>query len=340
MILINKVFQQFIIESIYHKNIYIAYSGGIDSSVLLYLCNKYLNKKNKIKAIHINHNYNMKSSNHARFCKIICNTYKIPIYNMYINKVYDNTNLEEKFRIIRYNIFSKIINKNATLLTGHTYDDFFENFFLKLFRGTGIDGLTTFNIKRTIKQINIISPFLNINKMDLIDYIIKYKIQTISDYSNFDNKLSRNYIRNILKYVIKKKWPNIFFIKKNNSILKKINLYINNRFYFFSQSMGINEKFISIIYLNTLAPLLQNEMLKIWIKQNNYKTPTYIHFKELNKIIKSRQINSFIKINNYIIIKYKDLLYIRSVFNNFYNKIFIYKNCNIITVFFIIKFIR
>ena len=76
-----------------HKNIFIGYSGGVDSGTLLHLSYKMSKKYNFfIKVIHINHLYNKNSNTWSVFCKKKCNKFKIPIiilkYKKNIKKIF------------------------------------------------------------------------------------------------------------------------------------------------------------------------------------------------------------------------------------------------------------
>ncbi len=119
----------------FHKNIYIAYSGGVDSGVLLYLTSKFFDKnKFFIRVLHVNHGYNRSAFLWSLFCKNVCNEYKIPLVIFNSKTFSKNKNIEQECRFIRFNNFFDFIFKNSTLLLAHNEDDFLETMFLRLFR--------------------------------------------------------------------------------------------------------------------------------------------------------------------------------------------------------------
>ena len=79
---LTSIFDKVVLENISddkYKEILVAYSGGIDSTALLYLANKFSKKYNKnIKAIHVNHNINIKSKKTSDFISFMKN---IDIFN-------------------------------------------------------------------------------------------------------------------------------------------------------------------------------------------------------------------------------------------------------------------
>jgi len=86
------------------------------------------------------------------------------------------------------------------LVLAHHEGDLIENFFIRLFRGSGLKGLSSLNIKRHSENniLNLIRPLINTKKNELI-YISKkvFKFYLI-DPSNFKEKFLRTRIRNYL----------------------------------------------------------------------------------------------------------------------------------------------
>ena len=84
------------------------------------------------------------------------------------------------------------------LITAHHLDDQVENFFIRLFRGSGLTGLSSmpesFNYSNILK---IIRPFLSFKKIDLQNVTLKYFKNFIADPSNEDDKYLRVRVRKI-----------------------------------------------------------------------------------------------------------------------------------------------
>ena len=59
------------------------------------------------------------------------------------------------------------LNINNILL-GHHQDDLFENFFIRLLRGSGLKGLVSLGKKNQFDNINLLRPLLDLKKEDLI----------------------------------------------------------------------------------------------------------------------------------------------------------------------------
>lgn len=295
-----------------HTNVYVGYSGGIDSSVLLYLSNKFF-KQNMffLKAVHVNHSYGKHSFFWTVFCKNFCDYYKIPIH-VFTSFNFIDKNIEEQFRFVRFNFFLNLISKNSSLLLAHNSDDFLETFFLRLLRGANFKSIFGSDFKSKIGKLNIIRPFSDIGKSDIRDFAISNKIDYISDFSNFNIKFSRNYLRNKILPLVILKWPsfnkNIF---KFYLITNSFYLYFYNRQFLFIKSNAFNFDFLDVKYLLLLPIFIRYEVIRLWIKLNSYNMPSYVHFKELDKILSSREKNNgFILVKNYFLKKKGNYLFI------------------------------
>ncbi|HIH2762583.1 MAG TPA: tRNA lysidine(34) synthetase TilS [Candidatus Azoamicus sp. MARI] len=303
----------------FHKNIYVAYSGGVDSGVLLHLSSKFFNKNYfNVKAVHINHGYSNFSHNWSIFCKKNCDKYKIPLLILN-SKLKKKNNIEQEFRFIRFNFFFDLIFKNSSLLLAHNKDDFLETMFLRLFRGSNLFSIFGIQYTNKVGKLNILRPLIPFCKTDIKKFASLNDIRYVSDVSNFDIKFNRNYIRFNIVPLIVCKWENFDkVILKSFIISSSFNTYFYFKFRFFFHSKGFNLDFLSIKYLFLLPYLLRCEIIKLWIKFNNFKTPSYSQFIEVNKLLYSTNDSyGFIFLKDYLIKKKKNYLFIENIV--FYN---------------------
>ena len=195
-----------------YNDLLVAYSGGIDSTALLFFSKKFANKYNKnIKAIHINHNLNQDAKKWELHCKNFCKTIEVNLIIKNINIILNkNDSIEEKARDARYKSIYEAMDKNTIMLTAHHLEDQSETLLHQLLRGAGVTGLSSMPMVKKIVQGLHVRPFLKLNK-DAIYNITNYnKIPYIEDDSNEDIKFSRNYIRKKIFPVIKKKVAKLF----------------------------------------------------------------------------------------------------------------------------------
>ena len=186
------------------KKIYVGYSGGPDSTALLHLL--YSNDISNIEAIHINHNLSSNSAEWEDHCKQTSKKLGIPCHVESVEIKIDGDGLESAARKARYKIFTKYLKEGDQILLGHHSNDVAETFLLRLFRGTGVDGLESLNVKRDIGDGYLVRPLINLTKEDIMMYLRENNISYIKDESNDEQEQDRNYIRNNIIPSIEQRW--------------------------------------------------------------------------------------------------------------------------------------
>ena len=186
------------------KKIYVGYSGGHDSTALLHLlCS---NDISNIEAIHINHNLSSNSAEWEDHCKQTSKKLGIPCHVESVEIKIDGDGLESAARKARYKIFTKYLKEGDQILLGHHSNDVAETFLLRLFRGTGVDGLESLNIKRGVGDGYLVRPLINLSKEEIMMYLRENNISYINDESNDGQEQDRNYIRNNIIPSIEQRW--------------------------------------------------------------------------------------------------------------------------------------
>ena len=186
------------------KKIYVGYSGGPDSTALLHLL--YLNNIANIEAIHINHNISDNSLEWEEHCRKTAEKLGINCHLESVKVKTDGDGLESAARKARYKIFTKYLKEGDQILLGHHSNDVAETFLLRLFRGTGVDGLESLNIKRGVGDGYLVRPLINLSKEEIMMYLRENNISYINDDSNDGQEQDRNYIRNNIIPSIEQRW--------------------------------------------------------------------------------------------------------------------------------------
>src|SRR5437870_2704738 len=116
------------------KTFWIAYSGGMDSEVLLSLCSQLRTElKIQFRAIHINHSLSPHAKNWAEHCKNHCENLGMDFVERTIQlNLQPGDSLEEIAREKRYAIFAEYLQQGDVLLTAHHQDDQAETVLLQL----------------------------------------------------------------------------------------------------------------------------------------------------------------------------------------------------------------
>ena len=174
--------------------IIIALSGGIDSTVLLYLIKKISVEYNLTTfVVHINYNLRGKESyENEKFVRNLCNKWGMPLVTHHV-EIDNKSNLESKARKIRFSIFRDLLQKYEfnKIALGHNKNDHVETLLLNLFRGCGIGGM-----KGIIpKSKDIIRPLLIFTRKEITEFANENNIEFSEDSSNSSLIFDRNKIR-------------------------------------------------------------------------------------------------------------------------------------------------
>ncbi len=188
------------------ERVVLAVSGGSDSMTLLSLFLETF-AKDRLIAVYINHGLRGEEAvKESRYIQTICHKSGISFYSKSVD-VYgyaakNGASIEESARILRYKTLREIAQQHdcSKIAVAHTADDQVENFFIRLIRGTGINGAKGM----LYRQNDIIRPLLDCTKQELQDYLQQRDILWCEDSSNTDPSFLRNRIRLQLLPLLKK----------------------------------------------------------------------------------------------------------------------------------------
>jgi len=207
MALINKLTQTFLETHDPQGTIWVAYSGGVDSHVLLHVLAT-LSAQYHIKAVHINHGLYPNAEQWSAHCQSVCDDLNIACEIVKVDvKKSAGESLEAQARHARYSAFESFIKENDVLVTAHHQGDQAETLLLQLLRGAGIKGLSGMPETKTFGEGCLLRPLLNATRADILEYAKENKLNWIEDESNRDEKFSRNFLRHQLLPVLEKHWP-------------------------------------------------------------------------------------------------------------------------------------
>ena len=274
---VNRTFKKFVnnIKNMnFESNICLALSGGPDSMGLLFLINSYkFPKKIKIYVYIVDHLLRKKSSDEAQFIKskIKKLNVKVRILKWVGNKPFSN--IQAKARNKRYNLIAKQceIDNVDSIFTAHHQDDLYENFLLRLLRGSGLQWISSFNslVTNYNEKIKIIRPLLNIKKEELIYISKKFFSFYIEDPSNNDDKFTRVRLRKLISE-LKKEGLNI-----NKLSLTLDNLTISNNAINFYVNQNLRENIHKNIYKSNYI-----------LNKNFFEYPDEIIYRTFSNILK------------------------------------------------------
>ena len=169
---ISKIYKEFE-NSLNLKNKFaVAVSGGADSLSLAYLAKCFaLKNKMDVKYFIVDHKLRKESSAEAKTVLTILKKINIDCKILKWNGKKPTTNIQSIARNKRYSLLAQECKKNKIkdILLGHHQDDLLENFLIRILRGSGLNGLISFNKETKYRDTNIriLRPLLDLEKKDL-----------------------------------------------------------------------------------------------------------------------------------------------------------------------------
>jgi tRNA(Ile)-lysidine synthase len=244
-------------------------SGGPDSVFLFYFL-KSLHEKKKINLVcaHLNHGWRTTAGQDKRFCTELCKTHDIPIFIEHAEEqnleLKENGSKEELGRKLRRHFFETLCKKENIdfIALAHHQQDQQETFFIRLLRGTTLDGLTS------MKPIDGIyfRPLLNMSKENILKYLADNNLEYCIDETNESDQYLRNRIR---KYIIPafikcdKRFDQKFastlrHLKEENDFLQAMTIDIYNNLF-------VPDKHVSLSTFKNLPLVIQKRLIPHWL---------------------------------------------------------------------------
>ncbi|MBU6141348.1 MAG: tRNA lysidine(34) synthetase TilS [Proteobacteria bacterium] len=257
---------EFLLAKSSPKKIAVAVSGGSDSLALTLLLKEFCSKKAiKLFAITVDHKIRESSSQEAAELNKFLIKQKIPhqIFSVPSKKI-PQKNIEAKLREIRYALLQEFCTKNEIdfLFLGHHRGDVAENFLIRLFRGSGLDGLSTMKEIVEINKIRLVRPLLDFEKDDLKKFLRAKKVKWFEDETNSDEKFLRNKIRNFLATLPEKKLIEQR-IKNSSDEIAKMRDFFDEVMWHETNGIVLFEKDMVLIHRQKFRELNQSIALKI-----------------------------------------------------------------------------
>ncbi len=187
------------LDSLRGERVAVGLSGGADSVALLL---RALEAGLSVQAFHFNHGFADEcGDDDESFVRALCSTHAVPLDVCRCHATWTGKDTKEVFaRQHRFAFFVATMRRHGikTLLLAHHADDRAENMVLRLARGCGLDGLTSFTAWDTFPgepAFRIVRPLLDETHAMQVKWLQKRGINWREDVSNADTSIPRNALR-------------------------------------------------------------------------------------------------------------------------------------------------
>ncbi|MEM8843447.1 MAG: tRNA lysidine(34) synthetase TilS [Pseudomonadota bacterium] len=260
-----------------NNTIWIAFSGGIDSAVLLHAVTSVAKDTgHTVKAIHIDHQIHKDSKEWSEFCKNQCRILSVFYRSISVELKYvSELGVEGSARIARYQAFEDILESEDILLTAHHADDQVETILLQLFRGAGVQGLTGCAMQRDLGKAQMLRPLLEVSRQQIEEYAKSYELSWLEDPSNKSIQYDRNFLRHEVLPLINMRWHGLRETIARSSQWQTESSYLLDRLA--KQDLEFSdvlENPIPIKKLKCLDSTSMKNALRWWMRENKFPMPS------------------------------------------------------------------
>lgn len=188
----------------------IAFSGGLDSTVLLHLLADLARREKlpPLSAIHVHHGLQSAADTWPEHCAQVCAQLGIALDIVRV-QVAPGASLEQAARNARYQAFTARLGPGEVLLSAQHRDDQAETLLFRLLRGAGVRGLAAMPTGRALGKGHMIRPLLDCSRAELQAYAQSHGLAWIEDPSNADERFSRNFLRRQVMPLLAERWPQV-----------------------------------------------------------------------------------------------------------------------------------
>ena len=270
------------------QQIVLAYSGGLDSHVLLHLLARYKQQypQHEYLAVHVHHGLSSNADTWLAHCQQTAQTLDINFVAERVTLTTGNrTSLEAIARSARYDAIAQHLRADSLLLLGQHLDDQFETFLLQLKRGAGIKGLSAMAQVMPFALhpgCQLCRPLLTQTQQSLVDYAQAASLHWVEDESNQDQRYDRNFLRHDIIPRLKQRWPQIASAVHRSAELCAEQQQLADEVAGHDLASALShpdrgERGLRITKLTALSKIRRNNLLRFWLAQQKLPMPSRQH---------------------------------------------------------------
>lgn len=274
------------------KTYWIAFSGGLDSTVLLALSHALTNLYPVVRfhVIHIDHSLSGHSKEWVVFAKEQAKQYGFPFFERtIIHARAKGESLEAYARKARYAFFAELMQPDDVVLTAHHQDDQAETVLLQLMRGAGVKGLAAMPAIKPFAKGWLGRPLLSFSREELLAFAKEKALRWIDDASNGDVAFSRNYIRHEIMPRLKTRWTKAPLMLARSAENCAHTQLLVDEYVRLREVAGSRENTLSVKKLMGCSKTLRFMMIRQWIMKGGFYPPERRQLQQIEETVINSQ---------------------------------------------------
>ena len=192
---------------------WVAFSGGVDSAVLLDAAARVLGEAapEQLAAVHVNHGLHPDADAWEEHCRKAAARRGVPfaVRRVTVREAGGPGGIEAAARQARYAAFRDVVRRGDPILIAHHRDDQAETVLLRVLRGAGPAGAAAMRAETVLDGLRVARPLLAISRAEILDYARGRGLSWIEDPANLDPAHDRNHVRNQVLPIVGERWPGV-----------------------------------------------------------------------------------------------------------------------------------
>ena len=262
----------------------IAFSGGLDSAVLLHaLADSRGTHDVPVVAVHVDHGLHAESAVWADHCKVFAAGLGLEFHELKVDvDRRSGMGLEAAARKARYAGLRDLLEPNDWLLSAHHKDDQAETLLLNLMRGSGPAGLAGIDSIRPFACGWLVRPLLEISRNELEEYAAELGLAWVEDPSNADQNFDRNFLRHEILPRLEKRWPDAAGrIRRSAALAREATSLLTDLAAKDREEVGDRPDRLRIDKLQALSPERQRNLLRHVVFSLGMPMPGAVHLQQI-----------------------------------------------------------
>lgn len=302
-------------ETVRPNRYVVAYSGGLDSSVLLHaLATSSAQHGIPLVAVHIDHGMQKDSEQWAEQCRVAVASFDIEYQSIQVTvDPAAGKGQEAAARDARYAALGSLMSPGDWILSAHHQDDQAETLLLNLLRGSGPAGIAGIAAIRPFESGWLARPLLSFSQESLRNYAASHDLTWIEDPSNSDRSFDRNFLRHEVLPKLELRWPELSKrLSRSSRIAAETATLLNNLAALDAKALGDRKDRLSIDALKSLSAERQRNVLRYALRQLGLPTPSAAQLQRvLDEVVAARDdAEPVLKWNGVEVRRYRNCLYL------------------------------
>lgn len=265
--------------------LHVAFSGGLDSSVLLdLLAASQAARARGLHALHVDHGLHADSPHWATHCRKVADALDVPItvVPVHVDRG-SGLGLEAAARAARHAVFEGHLVDGGIVALAQHRDDQVETVLLKLLRGAAPEGLGAMRPLRRCGGGWLWRPLLDVPRSDLHEHAMRRGLAWIEDPSNTALAHDRNFLRLELLPRLRERWPatDANLAQAAARASEAADVIEADARAALSALRGTDPASLPIAAWHALSPALRDAVLRRWLRELGLPAPTRDQASEL-----------------------------------------------------------